>query len=113
MFEIIKRLAWIREGSTGKREFAVIILVTAVAMTFWFGGALDSKDLRNVVEWWIIAAIVVGLGAFGFEAYAQAFLDKFGGGSPATPTPDPETGVYVSEPDYAPEETPASNHPGF
>lgn len=79
MFRLTRWIMQLQKDATGKREFAFILFVTAVAFTIWIVPGLENDSKKTILDTWIYAAIIFCSLAFGAEVIVKAYLEKIGG----------------------------------
>ena len=94
---------WLRKEDTGKREIAFMTLIAAFALTIWFGSSMDSKELGNLIEWWVFIAAMLVAGAFGFEALKRLIESQAGAPKSQNVSVDYPSDIVPPEQSYATE----------
>jgi len=75
MFKIVRGLMWIDKTWSGKREFAFILMVFAMSITLQFLWTTDDAQAKaDIIFYWIVAALLTGLAAFGFQAFIGQYM---------------------------------------
>jgi len=76
MFRLVRWIMGLKKDATGKREFAFILFLFSVGMTFWIVPSLDEENRSNILKTWIYAALAFGALAFGAEVLVRMYFGK-------------------------------------
>ena len=104
MFKLARIFMWIEEGWSGKREYAFLLLVFAafISILFLLSNA-DANLKANIVFYWVVAAILTGLAAFGYEAFINKYIEILKLKDQAKNNPEADPG-QLNDADYTYEE---------